>query len=123
MLPQIDAPAQSDLFEPAQLRRQAMGDATLMHEVLVMFRDHARALIAELDATGDLAAWRMAAHSLKGTARTVGAHVLAALAAEAERLAAGGVCPQGPDRTALLSQLARTAKLTESAINEFLPTL
>jgi HPt (histidine-containing phosphotransfer) domain-containing protein len=60
----------------------AAGDSTVVREVLELFVDQARLWDAGLAAPDD--GWRDLAHTIKGTARGIGAAPLGDLAAEAE---------------------------------------
>lgn len=67
------------------LRRFTMGDLQLEHEVLVLFATELPRTLANLQAATTLKEWKIAAHTLKGSARTVGAWQVAAAAVDAER--------------------------------------
>jgi HPt (histidine-containing phosphotransfer) domain-containing protein len=67
------------------LRRFTLGDPDLEHEILGLFADHAPKTLASLAEASSPREWLAAAHSLKGSAKAIGAHQLADLAAEAER--------------------------------------
>ncbi len=60
------------------------GDTALVDEVLGLFVEQAELWGRLLDPAGDAAAWRDAAHSLKGSALGVGAGEVAGVCAEAE---------------------------------------
>jgi HPt (histidine-containing phosphotransfer) domain-containing protein len=76
------------------LRRYTLGDAHLEQEILGLFIDQAPVTLDALKRASTSKGWVMAAHTLKGSARAVGAWRLAKLAEEAEQLG-------GPtDRTA-----------------------
>jgi HPt (histidine-containing phosphotransfer) domain-containing protein len=72
------------------LRRFTLGDRALELEVLHLFIDQAPRTIAQLRKAETADAWRRAAHTLKGSARAVGAWRLAKLAEQAERLGSSG---------------------------------
>ncbi len=81
------APALSDVIDTAHLARYTMGDVKLERELLGMFDAQLEELLTALEnARGDVRAWKLAAHTLKGAARAVGAFPLAetALALEKE---------------------------------------
>ncbi len=81
------APALSDVIDTAHLARYTMGDVKLERELLSMFDTQLEELLAALEAArGDVRKWKLAAHTLKGAARAVGAFSLAetALALEKE---------------------------------------
>lgn len=67
------------------LRNQAAGNVGVMREVLGLFVTHCEQVIAELDNAQDAKAWKQWTHTLKGSARGVGAFAVAEAAAEAER--------------------------------------
>lgn len=72
----------------AHLRRYTLNDAVLEKEILELFAAQLPVTIADLRAAGDPVKWKRAAHTLKGSARAVGAGELAELAASAEQAAA-----------------------------------
>ncbi len=97
------APALSDVIDTAHLARYTMGDVKLERELLGMFDAQLEELMAALEAArGNGREWKLAAHTLKGAARAVGAFPLAetALALEKEG-------PSAPD--ALMERLRRQA--------------
>ena len=59
------------------LARFTMGNAELEHEVLDLFADHAPTYLLQLMAADTERAWYEAAHTLKGSARAVGARQVA----------------------------------------------
>lgn len=69
------------------LRRFTMGDERLELEILGLFADQLPITISALKSADSEKAWGMAAHTLKGSARAVGAWSLATIAENAERLA------------------------------------
>ena len=68
------------------LRRYTLGDARLELEILRLFIDQAPATVDALKRARTSKDWVRAAHTLKGSARAVGAWRLAKLAEQAERL-------------------------------------
>jgi HPt (histidine-containing phosphotransfer) domain-containing protein len=66
------------------LEIQAAGDLGVMREVLALFVTHSEQVIAELERTSDKETWKQWAHTLKGSARGVGAFAMAEAAAIAE---------------------------------------
>lgn len=68
----------------AHLRRFTCGDTALEQEILSLFIGHSPQCLAALESASSPAEWIAAAHSLKGSARAVGATTVAALAAAAE---------------------------------------
>jgi len=70
------------------LARHTFGDKALEQEVLALFLSQSVMLTERLDRARDERAWREAAHTLKGSARGIGASRVARLAEEVERHAA-----------------------------------
>jgi HPt (histidine-containing phosphotransfer) domain-containing protein len=75
------------VIDMPHLVRQTFSDIALMCEILEMFRQNTPAYVERLQAAQSQSDWRAAAHTLKGTARTIGASRLADLAFEAEAMA------------------------------------
>jgi HPt (histidine-containing phosphotransfer) domain-containing protein len=73
----------------AHLRRFTLGDRHLEAEILGLFLAQVPITIATLKRAETDGAWYVAAHTLQGSARAVGARRLALLATQAERL--GGI--------------------------------
>ena len=69
----------------AHLDTQAAGDKAVMREVLALFVTHCEQVLAELERAEDAKTWKMWTHTLKGSARGVGAFAVADAAADAER--------------------------------------
>lgn len=79
------------------LGRYTLGDERLQSEILGLFRAQVGASLQQLleaQRQADEAAWRMAIHTLKGSARAVGAVRLGEAAERAER-AGGGEARRG----------------------------
>lgn len=76
------------------LDRFTFGSASLELEVLGLFAGQAPETLAFLKAAHDAKSWRDAAHTLKGSARAVGAWRVAEWAAAAEALREGHAHPQ-----------------------------
>ncbi len=68
------------------LSRFTLGDTKLEHEVLELFRVQAGIYMERLKRAADPAGWREAAHTIKGSARGIGAWSVAEAAAAAEAL-------------------------------------
>ena len=88
--PQLSCPV--DL---SHLRRYTFGDANLEKEVLGLFLGQLPKTLAALSTATTERDWKMAAHTLKGSGRAVGAWRIARLAEGAEKLASqlnGEVC-------------------------------
>ena len=68
------------------LRRYTMGDVVLEAEVLELFQGQAGSVADQLEAAREQADWHMATHSIKGSARAVGAWAVARVAEQMEPL-------------------------------------
>lgn len=77
-------------IDVGHLNRQTMGDRSLEREVLELFRRQARILLFRFDALTNPAERADVAHTLKGSARGVGASRVAFAAEELERAAVAG---------------------------------
>ena len=66
------------------LKAQAAGDVDVMREVLNLFVAHTEQIIAELERAEDAKTWKQWAHTLKGSARGIGAFAVAEAAGVAE---------------------------------------
>ena len=94
-----------------------LGDAALEREVLRLFDRQSEMLAERLrDASASVAA--SCAHTLKGSARGIGAWRLARAAEQVERVVAGGE----PELTAAIARLAGAIEETRSAIAKRLLT-
>lgn len=68
------------------LSRFTLGNRDLEHEVLQLFRVQSRIYVDRLRAAPDRESWTVAAHTIKGSARGIGAWAVARAAETAERL-------------------------------------
>ena len=73
-------------IDTTYLRRFTLGNSDLEREVLGLFAEHAPGYLDQLRRAGSAKAWHDAAHTLKGSARAVGAWRVARSAEAAERL-------------------------------------
>lgn len=73
-------------IDHAYLARFTLGNTSLEHEVLQLFADHAPTYFLRLMAATTDRTWYEAAHTLKGSARAVGAREVGLLAEQAERI-------------------------------------
>ena len=78
-------PAAAQAIDYDHLRVQAAEDLGVMREVLALFLTHSEQVIGELERATDEKAWKQWTHTLKGSARGVGAFAVAEAAADAER--------------------------------------
>jgi HPt (histidine-containing phosphotransfer) domain-containing protein len=98
-------------IDVVHLNRQTMGDRSLEREVLELFRRQARILLFRFDALTNPEERAHVAHTLKGSARGVGASRVAFAAEELERAAISGE-PTGK----ALAELAESVAEVTSAI-------
>jgi HPt (histidine-containing phosphotransfer) domain-containing protein len=89
-------------IDRSHLDQYVFGDRALLDEILTIFIDQASAWIARMDPELCDREWHLAAHTLKGASRGVGAWALGDLAEEAERLVGAG---QSERRRAINSKL------------------
>lgn len=90
------------------LRRYTLGDAALEREILDLFFNQLPATIAALAAAATPKDWKVAAHTLKGSGRAVGAWRIARIAEQAEH----------SEGVANPSHVAHTIELLEEAADE-----
>ena len=69
------------------LHQYTLGDRQLERELLGLFRDQAKIYLGKMDPDSDVKNWTDTAHTLKGSARSVGAWQVARLAEAAEAMA------------------------------------
>jgi HPt (histidine-containing phosphotransfer) domain-containing protein len=69
------------------LSQYTSGDRALEAELFNLFLINGKAYVAAMSAASDLESWREAAHTLKGSARGIGAVMVARLSETAEGLA------------------------------------
>jgi HPt (histidine-containing phosphotransfer) domain-containing protein len=74
-------------IDRAHLDRMTMGEDSLKAEVLGLFRNQTQSWMRLLDPETDTADWRVAAHTLKGSAMGIGAWALAEACSVAEATA------------------------------------
>jgi HPt (histidine-containing phosphotransfer) domain-containing protein len=91
------------------LRRYTMGDQQLELEVLGLFAGELPKTLGSLRAARTDMEWKMAAHTLKGSARAVGAWQVAAAAVAAEKSAAVG--PIGKAEAVVACEMAATSAI------------
>jgi HPt (histidine-containing phosphotransfer) domain-containing protein len=87
-------------IDHAHLARYTLGDRALELEVLQLFSGQAPSTLRDLETADGPKAWHMAAHTLKGSARAVGAAQVASAAADAESAGFGD-----PDRHQTVARL------------------
>lgn len=80
----------ADIFDRAHLRHYTMNIADLEAEIVGLFLSQLPITLKMLEDAEVQADWKLAAHTLKGAAASIGAPRLQALAVEAEAWAIGG---------------------------------
>lgn len=83
-----------------------MGDRSLEREVLGLYADEIPRRLEALRHSATDNEWRMAAHTLKGSSRAVGAWQVATLAQNAERIVGPQVMPDRQLAVAMIEQAA-----------------
>jgi HPt (histidine-containing phosphotransfer) domain-containing protein len=79
----------SDPIDHAHLSRYTLGDSHLEREILGLFLAQLPLTVESLRFAATDRDWQVAAHTLKGSCRAVGAWRIAALAQQAEKIAGG----------------------------------
>lgn len=87
--PDENAPSFERPVDLVHLARQTLGDRGLEREVLGLFQVQARAIYAQLETVSETNLRHDLAHTLKGSARAVGAWKVAEAAEACERVDAG----------------------------------
>lgn len=108
------ASAKAGPIDHEHLRRYTLGNRELEIEVLNLFAGQAPLTLEGLRAATSEHGWHVAAHTLKGSARAVGAWSIAAVAEEAEIAGLASA-----NREALLSQLGQSIVEVSVYIGEF----
>lgn len=107
MKPQPSAPtsaavaANPEIFDRAHLARYTLDSAELEREIVDLFLLQLPDTVAMIGAAASAADWRLATHSLKGSAAAVGARRLCRIAEALEALAV----TESRDRPGLLGEL------------------
>jgi HPt (histidine-containing phosphotransfer) domain-containing protein len=92
------------------LRRYTLGDKALEIEVLELFLAQLPETIASMRSAANERDWKIAAHTLKGSSRAVGAWRIATLAQEAEELPAEAESTAWSDAISRLETAASEAR-------------
>jgi HPt (histidine-containing phosphotransfer) domain-containing protein len=92
------------IFDRVHLHQYTAGDGALERELIGLFLGQFAPIRAQLDAAQSADDWKFAAHTLKGSARSIGAPKLATLA---EKLETIGYSGRKKSKNAVLSQLDR----------------
>jgi HPt (histidine-containing phosphotransfer) domain-containing protein len=107
-------PAEVLPLDLAHLRRFTMGDEQLELEILGLFAHQLPITIADLNNARTEKEWGMAAHTLKGSARAVGAWSLATAAENAESLAS---LEDAAERSHMVRRIEEAANAASSYIS------
>ena len=100
------------------LARQTLGDRSLEREILQLFLRQSEICLARLRGAADQAVWTATVHSIKGSARGIGAWRVARAAETAEAL---GRPVRGPDEAKLLDALEAEIEAARAFISNLLP--
>lgn len=92
------------IFDRAHLAQYTMDSPELEREIIGLFVDQLPAILERLQNASSSAEWRIATHTLKGSALAVGAYKIGALA---KKLEPANSPEQETKRKKLLSGLAR----------------
>ncbi|MEM7619787.1 MAG: Hpt domain-containing protein [Pseudomonadota bacterium] len=107
--------SQSTPIDVEHLDKLTMGDVSVKEEVLKLFCEHSDSYIERLRSSQSAKDWREAAHSLKGSARGIGAwHV----ATQAEKLEALNECDVARDRDRIIADLRDSIENVKSYIQK-----
>ena len=79
------------IIDIAHLDEMTMGDSSLKSEVLGLFRQQAEIWVKLLEPETETPNWMVGAHTIKGSARSIGAWGLADICGGAEEAAKSGV--------------------------------
>lgn len=90
------------IFDREHLNQYTSGERELERELLALFMGQFAPIRSQLDAAQSAHDWKFAAHSLKGSARSIGAPRIATLAEQLEIL---GFEAPDPTRAVVLDQL------------------
>jgi HPt (histidine-containing phosphotransfer) domain-containing protein len=117
-----EAPApipSSDPIDRDHLARYTLGSPTLEREIMGLFLAQLPLSIEQLRFAATDREWQIAAHTIKGSARSVGAWRVARLALEAEQTS--GVVDDERDRERLLTQLEEACEEVEHYVEDTFP--
>lgn len=106
--PETDAVADPLVFDRVHLARYTMDCIDLEREIIQLFLAQLPETLAMIGAAVEAAEWKLATHSLKGSAAAVGAHRINRLAEALERF---GV-EAAPEKDAMIRDL-------DQAVGEF----
>lgn len=110
--------AAADPIDRAHLARYSLGSPTLEREILGLFLAQLPLSIEQLRFAATDREWQVAAHTIKGSARAVGAWQVARLALEAEQTS-GAADEEERDR--LLYALEDACEVVQAYVGEAFP--
>lgn len=118
--PEPPAPAVPDAepIDRAHLSRYTLGSPVLEREILGLFLAQLPLSIEQLRFAATDREWQIAAHTIKGSARAVGAWKIASLARDAEQ--APGLTDE-EERERILATLESACEAVESYVEEAFP--
>jgi HPt (histidine-containing phosphotransfer) domain-containing protein len=105
-------------FDRAHLARYTLGSPTLEREILGLFLAQLPLSIEQLRFAATDREWQIAAHTIKGSARAVGAWAIAALARDAEQSSA---IDDEAERDRILASLEAACESAESYVAAIFP--
>jgi HPt (histidine-containing phosphotransfer) domain-containing protein len=109
----------ADPIDRGHLARYTLGSPTLEREILGLFLAQLPLSIEQLRFAATDREWQIAAHTIKGSARSVGARHVASLALEAEQTS--GVVDDEADRERILTQLEEACEEVELYVEDAFP--
>jgi HPt (histidine-containing phosphotransfer) domain-containing protein len=109
----------ADPIDRVHLSRYTLGSPTLEREILGLFLAQLPLSIEQLRFAATDREWHIAAHTIKGSARSVGAREVARLALEAEQTS--GVVDGEEDRERILTLLEDACEAVERYVEEAFP--
>lgn len=110
--------AMPDPIDRTHLARYSLGSMKLEREILGLFLAQLPLSIEQLRFAATDREWQIAAHTIKGSARAVGAWQVAKLAVDAEQTS--GVADED-ERERLLSALEEACETAEGYVTEVFP--
>ena len=109
--PCVEAPRPIDLVH---LSKFTLGNRELETELLGLFKSQSYIYLDRMKLAETEEEWVRAAHSLKGSARAVGAWIVGEIAERAEQT----ICDAGAERHALVGDVRREVELTNRYIED-----
>ncbi|MBV1933783.1 MAG: Hpt domain-containing protein [Parvibaculaceae bacterium] len=109
--PCVDAPRPIDLVH---LSKFTLGNRELEAELLGLFKSQSYIYLERMKLAETEEEWVRAAHSLKGSARAVGAWIVGEVAERAEQT----ICEAGPERHTLIGDVRREVDSTNRYIED-----